>query len=310
MHPPWWSVSYFLLQSFQGLSAGGEPRWQVSSRLAGQLAAAAPPLPRLSARCCAALAQRLLWILEWPFGLPKHCNKALTEGRGKRCFIPYAFMESCTLSVPTTGWLGSDKWSCVLFVHRAKCAQCCADSRAGCCSFAIIFLNLLPPFFPAKPKEKQGCGLAHLLTMEGARTDQASLSHRALVPGLRGTEGQLPPALPSPAAAWHPAGPAGTCPNSAVQVSSLASFLFSSISQGKNPCEWVRIQLPEALLFALCAVSVCHSCASGWQNMFCCCWGEFDFDWKWWWGVSCGAQACSSSRGHGVTCLQCTGLHL
>lgn len=79
--------------------------------------------------------------------------------------------------------------------------------------------------------------------MEGAGTDQASLSHRAFLAGLRGAGRLRPPALPSPAAAWRPAGAVGSCPNAAVQVSSLARLLlssstglqFPSISQGKIP---------------------------------------------------------------------------
>lgn len=81
-----------------------------------------------------------------------------------------------------------------------------------------------PHFFPCKAKTKaRMCFLVPSDTaagstwpgtppcaMEGARTDQASLSCRAFVTGLR--EGQLPPALPSPCCSLAPCWGCGHMP--------------------------------------------------------------------------------------------------
>lgn len=108
--------------------------------------------------------------------------------------------------------------------------------------------------------------------MEGARTDLASLSHRAFLSGLREAERVRSPLLsPAPAAAWHPAGGCGQMPkccSAHVQPCQAPLVLlncdFSASVREKNPCEQVRMQLPDTLVFVLCAViPVCHSCASG-----------------------------------------------
>lgn len=146
-------------------------------------------------------------------------------------------------------------------INGAVFDLCCVPSAGQMIVLDVVLLSgfraATPYIFPGDAKTKERMcflvpsdvaavahpGLAHPLVMEGAGTDQASLSHRAFLAGLRGAGRLRPPALPSPAAAWRPAGAVGSCPNAAVQVSGLARLLlssstglqFPSISQGKIP---------------------------------------------------------------------------
>lgn len=190
-----------------------------------------------------------------------------------------------------------------------------------------------PTFFPVKPKQNRGCvslqlqtwqlwgsSLAHFLEWwkEQAQIRPPFLTvHSGL--GEGSWEGQLPPALPSPccslAPCWGlwarakmlqcrcPVLPGSSCP------SKLARNFPASVREKIPVSGSESSNLRLCCLFfvqSLCVVPV------PWDDgtLSCWCWGEFDFDWKCWWGVSCGAQDCSSSRGCGVTCLQCTGLRL
>lgn len=75
--------------------------WQASSCLAGQLAAAAAVAAPLEVEECSPFtktpknAGATIWITK----AVQYCTNSVTD---KQWFIPYAFMESCMLSVPET----------------------------------------------------------------------------------------------------------------------------------------------------------------------------------------------------------------
>lgn len=107
--------------------------------------------------------------------------------------------------------------------------------------------------------------------MEGARTDQ----HGAFMSGLREAERVSSPLLsPAPAAAWHPAEGCGHVPkrcSADIQPCQAPLLLLNWCAifqhQSGKKSLWAG-QKPDTLLFVLCAVPVCHSCVSGWQNIF------------------------------------------
>lgn len=124
-HYPWWSVSSFLLQSFQGLKcwlwatlAGIQPR-------AGQLAVAVAPL-EVEWRGLCTKAPKSAGVAIWISKAVQYCVYSATD---KQWFIPYAFVESCVLSVPATAWLVSNLWSWA--VIHSRCEVCPALCRCS-----------------------------------------------------------------------------------------------------------------------------------------------------------------------------------
>lgn len=245
--------------------------------LAGQLAAAAPPLPLL----CAQLAQRLQRILEWPFGLPAQCNKALAEGKGKCWFTPDVFMESCV--VCPHNWVTWERLMELCLI----CAACPALGRWSCWMlfFCQVLEQLPPTFFLVMPKQKRGCVSWCLQTWQLWRTlawhtlwwwkehgqtrPPFLTEHSWLGWGELGGSGPLPcPALLQPGALlglWAPAQtlqcrcpalPGSSCPPQ-LACNFPASVREKSLGAGQPPATWGS---------ALCAVTVCRSCAWGWQS--------------------------------------------
>lgn len=165
-------------------------------------------------------------------------------------------------------------------INGAVFDLCCVPSAVQMIVLDVVLLSCFraatPYFFPGEAKTKDRMcflvpsdmaavvypGLAHPLVMEGAGTDQASLSHRAFLAGLRGGGRLRSPCPPHPAAAWHRAGAVGSCPDAAVPVSGLARLLLSlcnfpapvrekSLGVGQPPATWG---------FAVC--SLCSHCVS------------------------------------------------
>lgn len=81
--------------------------WQVSSCLAGQLAAAAAAAAPLEVEESSPFtkAPKSAGATIWITKAVQYCTNSVTD---KQWFIPNAFMESCMLSVPATARLAND----------------------------------------------------------------------------------------------------------------------------------------------------------------------------------------------------------
>lgn len=124
-HYPWWSVRSFLLQSFQGLKCWLRATLAGIQPWAGQLAVAVAPL-EVERRGLFTKAPKSPGVAIWISKAAQYCIYSDTD---KQWFIPYAFMESCVLSVPATAWLVSNLWSWAVIYSRCEvCPVLCRCS--------------------------------------------------------------------------------------------------------------------------------------------------------------------------------------
>lgn len=137
-HYPWRSVSFFLLQSFQGLKCW---LWATPGRCPAAWLASWLLLQwqRLLWRWrSAVLSQRLQRALEQPFGSPKQCNIALTQLQtSSGSYQMHLWRAVCCLSQQLQD-LRMINEAELLFIWGAECAQCCADTCTEYWSFVIL----------------------------------------------------------------------------------------------------------------------------------------------------------------------------